>query len=189
MIKLTRPKCPEELTEEVKQRLTAEFAGTGGRVWNQPYIRHSLWLMSKGKCAYCEMKLREEGKHLHVEHFHHKSKYLELVVEWTNLLPSCARCNTKKGPHDVAVAPIVDPSVEDPHDHLYLENYRFKPKTPMGTETIGTLDLNNFHELMVPRFEIGNQVQENLEDLLEKTIEYRGGAIEQLAERMAFVAP
>ena len=45
------------------------------------------------KCAYCETKYTE---HTQIEHYRPKSQYHWLTYEWSNLLPSCIKCNTKK---------------------------------------------------------------------------------------------
>lgn len=47
-----------------------------------------------GKCAYCETKYTE---YTQIEHYRPKSIYYWLAYEWSNLLPSCTKCNTKKG--------------------------------------------------------------------------------------------
>ena len=40
--------------------------------------------------------------------------YPDEVVDWDNLLPSCKRCNTTKGTHDVVTEPIINPFDIDP---------------------------------------------------------------------------
>lgn len=97
MIRLYRPNCPQQLTDTVKDELTQEFINTGKNVWAKTYIKSALLAMSHNKCAYCECKLDEESKYMEVEHFLPKDDYPNQVVDWNNLLPSCKRCNTKKG--------------------------------------------------------------------------------------------
>lgn len=145
MIKLSLPACPAELTPQREQELIDRFKSSGVSVWCQTYIKESLLQMSYGKCAYSEVRL-EDGKYSEIEHFRCKSKYPDLVVRWGNLLPSSKVCNGKKGELDVAVTPIVNPLIDEPRDHLYVEAYRFYPKTEVGRNTIGHVALNNRKE-------------------------------------------
>jgi uncharacterized protein (TIGR02646 family) len=47
------------------------------------------------KCAYCETQY-EVGGYLEVEHYRPKNVYYWLAADWSNLLPSCKRCNNGK---------------------------------------------------------------------------------------------
>lgn len=167
MIKTKRTECPVELSDEVKERLTEEYKTTGNSVWKKKYIKDNLLNMSNSKCCFCEMKLDEEGKYMQVEHFHYKSKYPDEVVDWNNLLPSCNRCNFYKGTHDTIEDPIIDPCVQTPTDYLYMENYRLKSKNnnSLANTTIDVLYLNDSDRLVYPRFIIGEQVHELIQQL------------------------
>ncbi len=55
-------------------------------------LKKELLKYYQGKCAYCE-----QITGLQLEHYRPKSKYYWLVYEWTNLLPACSECNSKKG--------------------------------------------------------------------------------------------
>ncbi len=99
---------------------------------------------------------------MEVEHFRHKDKYECDVVKWENLLPSCKRCNIKKGIHDVVVEPIVEPFNMDPSDHLHLQMVYFRERDAVGKTTIEVLDLNNFSRMVRPRFDITVQIEKNL---------------------------
>jgi len=48
-----------------------------------------------GKCAYCETKI-EVGFYSCIDHYRPKSIYYWLAYEWSNLLPTCFKCNTLK---------------------------------------------------------------------------------------------
>ena len=174
MIKLDRTPAPTELTTEEVKILTNKYKNNGEEVWKKPCIKKALLAMSNKKCCYCEIKLGEEGKYMHVEHFHCKSKYPEEVVDWENLLPSCNRCNVQKSNHDTYLDPIINPCIDNPPDFLYMENYRLKSKknNPLGNKTIDVLYLNDSEHLTYPRFKIGNEVQEKLQILEELIIEY-----------------
>lgn len=170
MIKLIRPPKPTELTAELQLSLTNEFKDKGNSVWSKAYIKEALLKMSSNKCAFCETLLGEESKYLEVEHFHHKDLYKDEVVDWDNLLPSCKRCNGKKGAHDTKIEPIINPCNLDPKNHLLLqENYRFKHKDEIGRTSILLLGLNDQDRLVRKRFEIGNALIEKIEEFIELT--------------------
>jgi uncharacterized protein (TIGR02646 family) len=168
MIRLARPAAPVELSDAVVQALTARFAqDKTERVWAQDYILVALAAMSHGKCAYCEALLTEESKYIEVDHFRCKANHPELVVHWDNLLPACKRCNGNKSNHDVDVnGALVDPSVADPREHMYMLNFRLHPKTPIGDRTIDVLYLNQSDRVVLPRFQVGTVTAESVERLL-----------------------
>jgi 5-methylcytosine-specific restriction endonuclease McrA len=118
MIKLDRTPKPIELTAELQDKLTDEFKLTGKSVWNIDFIKKGLLDYSNNKCCYCETNIKEESKYLEVEHFHHKGKYKDEVLEWDNLLPSCKKCNGTKNDHDTILEPIIDPSIIDPKKNI-----------------------------------------------------------------------
>lgn len=175
MIKLERTSKPVELTTAIQATLTNEFKLTGKSVWQLEFIRKNLLSFSNDKCCYCEANIKEESKYLEVEHFHHKDTYKDEVLEWENLLPSCKRCNATKKDHDTIAEPIIDPSVIDPKLHLKYRYYRIKGKDELGKLTISVLDLNNSDRLVKKRFEIGNAIQDKLEQLNELTDDYING--------------
>jgi hypothetical protein len=94
---------------------------------------------------------------------------------WSNLLPSCKRCNGTKNDHDVLVEPIINPSVQNPQEHLCFKAYRIRPKTPLGDKTIEIINLNHRIKLVTPRFNVGDKLIDKLEDLLELSIDYDNG--------------
>lgn len=177
MIKIKRTAKPTELTDEIRDALTKQYKTTNEAVWNKPYIKKALLEMSHNKCAYCELKLSEEGKFLQVEHFHCKKLYPNEVVIWENLLPSCNRCNINKSSHDTISEPIINPCNDNPSDYLYMENYRIKSKNhnSLGQTTIDILYLNESESLVLPRFNIGNKVLDKIETIHELLISYANG--------------
>jgi hypothetical protein len=172
MIRIFKLQKPTELTDALVAQLTAEYIQTEKSVWKKPYIERALLESSYEKCAYCECKLNVESKYMEVEHFQHKDGYPLLVVDWDNLLPSCKRCNGTKNNHDTVIHPIVNPSRENPREHLYLRNYRFHGLTQVGEETIEVLDLNNTSKVAYPRFEISQLIAGKIEGLLDKCKDY-----------------
>jgi uncharacterized protein (TIGR02646 family) len=175
MIKLERTSKPVELTTSLQARLTAEFKLTGKSVWNLDFIKKNLLKYSHDKCCYCEANIKEESKYLEVEHFHYKDLYKDEVLEWSNLLPACKKCNGTKSGHDTVIEPIIDPCNIDPKVHLKYWRYRVKGKDEIGKLTISVLDLNNPDRLVKKRFEIGNAIQIKLEQLNELVDDFING--------------
>lgn len=176
MIKIKRISAPEELTDEVKKKLTAEFkADKNKRVWNKQYIKKRLLEMSLNKCCYCEELLGPGHVEMHVEHYHDKSTYPDEVVEWDNLLPSCPYCNKKKSGHDTYKEPIVDPTKDDPRNLFYIKNYRYcsydSSPFSVAKTTLSVLGINDTNEKVLPRFVIGNDLVKELEKLYENATE------------------
>ncbi len=175
MIRLPATPKPTELTPDVAQELTALYKKDGTAVWQKPYIKKALLEMSSNKCCYCECKLTETSNYLEIEHFHPKSDYPDEVIVWDNLLPVCKRCNVNKANHDTKKEPIVHPVKDHPKLHLILRAYRFYNQTELGQMTIEVIGLNNRERLVKKRFEIGVELIEQLENLLELTTEYDNG--------------
>lgn len=175
MIKLDRTPKPVELTTTLQVALTDEFKLTGKSVWNIDFIKNGLLGFSYNKCCYCEANIKEESKYLEVEHFHHKEAYKDEVLEWDNLLPSCKKCNGTKNDHDTKLEPIIDPSKVDPKDHLKYWRYRIKGSDEFGKLTVSVLKLNDQDRLVKKRFEIGNAIQDKLEQLNELADDYISG--------------
>lgn len=177
MIKLIRPEKPIELTEEKEKELILDFKNTKKAVWRQPYIVERLLNMSHKKCCYCETALETQGRPMHVEHFHCKDDYPDEVVNWDNLLPSCSQCNSNKGTLDTKVYPLVNPTVDDPKNYLYLNHFYIKSKDnaldSKGRETVELLDLNNRDRLLNPRLLIVDMMRYKLNDIHKKAIDLK----------------
>ena len=173
MIKIDRLPCPNQLTQEVQAAKTAKYRESGSAVWNESYIKDTLLRMSHDKCCYCECNVVAGGSYMEVEHFHPKGRYPDEVVDWDNLLPSCKKCNTQKGEHDTIAEPIINPAVDRPQDHLKIRvGVRFKAKDYIGAGTIDVLDLNNQVKHATPRHKIVQKIENKIEDLLDRTIDY-----------------
>lgn len=167
MIKVERGPCPNELTVTKIQELTAEYlADKSKAVWNKPYMRKALLAMSHSKCVYCETRIDEESKYMEVDHYYCKDQHPTKVVEWTNLLPSCKRCNVNKSSYDVATeGELVDPTQDDPRQHLVLLNYRLRGRDDKGRRVVEHTYLNETNRTVKARFEIGTFVSEAIERL------------------------
>jgi len=174
MIKLIRPKKPSNLTMEVEEQLIKEYKKAGKSVWRKDYITTPLLEMSHNKCCYCETMLGEQAKPMQVEHYHCKDLYPDEVVKWENLLPSCSQCNSNKSTLDTYKTPIIDPSVDNPKDYLYLKYYMIKSKDnslgSKGRLTVDQLELNHRERLVTPRIKIACEMNYKLMDIHEKAI-------------------
>lgn len=162
MIKLNRPAKPL-LLEQNEAQLVTKYKATKAAVWKKDYIVEPLMKMSNNKCAYSEVKLGSKSNYVEVEHFRHKDLYPDEVVSWSNLLPSCKTCNDTKGTWDVVAFPIVDPTIDDPKDHLFISHCRFYKKTEVGDTTIKKVALNDRSQFVDSRSVICNQIIENIE--------------------------
>lgn len=174
MIKLIRPKKPSELTEDVEKQLVKEYKDTEKSVWRKDYITTPLLKMSHNKCCYCETMLGIQARPMQVEHYHCKTLYPDEVVKWENLLPSCSQCNSNKSTLDTYETPIIDPSVDNPKDYLYLKCYMIKSKDntigSKGRLTVDQLELNHRERLVNPRIEVADKMGYKLTDIHEKAI-------------------
>lgn len=168
MIKVERNITPLCLSPRETPKLVEKFKKSGEAVWNIPDLKWALLLSSHKKCAYCESRVDEESKYLEVEHYKHKNMYPDDVVTWGNLLPSCKRCNVKKGTHDVCSEPIINPYEMDPRIHLGFRLYRFRGLSGIGRSTIEVLDLNNYERVVQKRFEVGEILHKSIEVGLER---------------------
>ena len=155
-------KKPDELTDEIVAKKTEQFkANPKAEVWKEEYIKKALKKMSHNKCCYCECKLGEESKYMTVDHYHPKCKFPEKVVEWKNLLPSCSRCNSKKGSHDTEAEPIINPRDDDPRKHLMLSAFIYEDHSKKGYTTIELLSLNDMNACL-PRCDIFRTTTDSL---------------------------
>lgn len=89
------------------------------------------------------------------------------MVEWGNLLPSCAFCNTSKGDYDVeANESIVHPVFDCPNDYLFMRNGYLFAKNKKGEATISVLGLNDRVMFAKPRAELCTSLNEDIADCL-----------------------
>jgi len=173
MIALNYVAKPSQLTDTLVQELTELYRKEDKSVWNKSFIKVTLLEMSANKCCYCECNVAEESKYMEVEHFHPKSLYPHLVVEWKNLLPSCKRCNGAKSNHDTQFFPIIHPVENIPNQHLTFKLYRLYGKTDLGKRTVEVLNLNDRNRLVLTRAKIGNKLIEQLENLQDELSNYK----------------
>lgn len=171
MRRLTRPASPASLLIAGVSELEAarlHFEGTGREdgfdynAYRARDVKGALTAMTCGKCAYCEADY-DATQPNDVEHFRPKGAidtasgrikpgYWWLAAAWTNLLPSCIRCNRREhqplfdgtdlvmgkandfpldnelqrantiGGEDLEVPLLIDPCVVNPADHVRFED-------------------------------------------------------------------
>ena len=168
MIKLTRSNPPEKLTKEEQKKLTEEFKKNKKKsVWNKPYIRDALLKECNGKCIYCESLIGSGNKEMHVDHFHYKDKYVDEVVSWNNLNPSCPHCNKSKSTHDTYEDPIINPFEDNPQDYFYITNYRYRSKNK-NVDNIVRNTINVLADKIITIYDLAIEYQSTLSDNIPK---------------------
>lgn len=152
MHKVERNKPPEGLEEksiEFNKELNKETNIT--KVWEQftgtklkKQTLNQLKEMFKGCCAYCEGEY-DDTSYGEIEHFKPKSSYPELMFEYNNMNLACRICNTNK--KEKFDDKLINPTVENPEEHLRYQTYLLKPLDERGKLTIDTFDINNKERL------------------------------------------
>lgn len=152
MIKLTKSNKPQVLvdnyTQWSSQYVTYHNSGSGipeslkGK-YREPEIKEQLLIETHGKCAYCESKVA----HIYpgdVEHILPKSIFPDKVFLWENLTFSCYICNNNKREYHSTTAPLLNPYVDDPGEHLraYGPSIFHKNSSIKGEMTVTKLKLN-----------------------------------------------
>lgn len=104
-----------------------------------------LFLVFHGKCAFCESHMSHVS-YANIEHYRPKGKgeFYDLVFEWDNWLLVCTRCNGKKWRHFPFCGEdpcLINPTEEDPANHLYFVNSLVFARTQRGERTIDLIDL------------------------------------------------
>jgi uncharacterized protein (TIGR02646 family) len=102
------------------------------------------------RCMYCT-----DSHGCDIEHFRPKKPYPAQAFHWLNLLLCCTTCNRKKGDQFPTLngAPLlIDPTVEDPWQHLDFEpesglikaryDAQSDQRSPKGLETVRLLALD-----------------------------------------------
>lgn len=108
-------------------------------------VRATLQAMAGGRsrCMYCE-----DNEGTDIEHFWPKSEHPDRAFSWTNYLLACASCNSNckrtTFPMTDGQPDLIDPSVDDPCQHLRLlpSNGKYNAIGPKGKPSIEVFDLN-----------------------------------------------
>ncbi len=101
----------------------------------------------RNKCAFCESKVKHVSPE-HIEHYRpkEKDKFPELMFNWENWLLSCPTCNTNKGtkfPYcDDGEPCFLEPTVDEPGEHLDFLRAQILSRTNRGEKTVQEIGLN-----------------------------------------------
>lgn len=156
--------------------------------YNTLGVKNALKKMYGGKCCYCENRIGIEGFE-NIEHLKPKSlpQFHMLAFSWENLHWCCEKCNTLKKAKWNSHYPILDPTKDNPENHIYMNTItgKIEYKTRRGKTTINHTKLNR-DELVTARKRIIDMLNkifllvqgtptlkddENLLDLLKAFIE------------------
>lgn len=98
---------------------------------------------TRDKFAYCEANIGDVS-HPHVEHVLPKSELAELMVSWDDFTLGCPLCDTNQGPHYSEDAPLLQPYVDDPIEHLVFRGPAIfaHPGSDKGRRTVNRLRLS-----------------------------------------------
>ena len=149
-----RPPTPHHLTrykagwtERWRRIANREARGDWATPTAKRLLREALEILTHGKCAFCESRPQATGD-VEIEHYIAKTIDLNLAFEWTNLLPSCRKCNRAKRDREPGTA--LRPDEHDPELHFWInQNGELEPLSPTNTAaaenvrlTVKLFDLN-----------------------------------------------
>lgn len=141
MIRVKRGRAPDVLTrnrarwlKELQLARTAEARKLVLDKYRHDDVKDALVTLFHGKCAYCESFIRHVD-YGHIEHYRPKAKYPKQAFTWSNLVLACGVCNGSeyKGdafPRKADGGPLLNPSAEDPAQHLSFE---YDPQTRIAS--------------------------------------------------------
>ncbi len=89
-------------------------------------VKDDLVALYHGKCAYCETDI-VTGSYPRIDHYRPKINYYWLAYEWSNLLPVCEQCNTKKGDK----FPIENEAAEYSPEAFLADSSQLKKENPL----------------------------------------------------------
>ena len=123
----------------------------------RPYIREDF----SECCAYCLMPERFANgeQNFELDHFKPKSKFKELITEYTNIYYSCHVCNSRSRKSDHWPSKklqakgyrFVDTCKETFSEHFVDENGYWKPISDAGRYTEEIIRLNSPHNIEIRR--------------------------------------
>ncbi|WP_448103428.1 HNH endonuclease [Pedobacter panaciterrae] len=111
-----------------------------------------IFQLSNYKCTFCESNI-ENVSYINVEHFYPKSLYPKFAFKWTNLIPACERCNSKKSDFDTKTLPFVNPMKDDPDAYFDYNDCRIcvSPTAPDLTKAANTIEHCNLRRTSLTR--------------------------------------
>ncbi|ARU60734.1 TIGR02646 family protein [Tumebacillus avium] len=164
MVKVNRTAEPQSLVQNAvawrnellnQIQVNGTFSAVPDRyknLYNQADVKAALETMYGEKCCYCE-GIIGECSYGNIEHLKPKSRFHDLTFAWGNLHWCCPVCNNKKRDKWNSADPILDPTVDDPDDHLEFDlvNCKIRPKNSSRAQTTIEHAKLNRPELVVKR--------------------------------------
>lgn len=140
------PQWTQELLQEVQGKGTyAAVAEVYKNKYRKSDVQQALEDMYFEKCCYCEQTIGAES-YEHIEHLRPKSNvhFHHLAFDWHNLHWCCQRCNMAKSAQWDAVNPILDPTIDEPQQHITLNliTAQLQAQSQRGQTTIDHTQLN-----------------------------------------------
>lgn len=162
------------------------------RLYADRKVKEQLLAEQNNKCCFCESITIESSD---VEHFRPKGGvtgepdhpgYYWLAYQWTNLLICCTTCNSRfkknqfplqtggirafaqEDPLSAEQPTLLNPTTENPEEHLRFNRWNIEPLTPRGQETIRITGLNR-SELLQSRRKRWETIKV-LQEILQNTV-------------------
>ena len=88
-------------------------------------IKEAVKETTNGKCSFCE-SIIETVDYINIEHFYPKSLFPKYAFKWSNLIPSCRKCNIPKDNFDTKNNPFVNPTKDNPEELFYYKDLKIK---------------------------------------------------------------
>ncbi len=131
-----------ELLEAIKQKDKNKIKSIQGN-YNHPDIKKAVILETRGKCIYCESKVRHTSPG-DMEHIAPKSMFPQYCFRWSNLTFACSECNRRKRDYFSLQNPLLNPYLDDPSEHLMAFGpfIHHLPGKVRGKLTVAKLELN-----------------------------------------------
>lgn len=157
MIELAKGPTPQWLVDNKDQKTTEYKAAPADKKpspWRAQEVVTALKSETAKKCMYCECFI-DDVSYSAVEHIRPKSRFEDLVLEWSNLGLACSRCNTNKGEYWTD-----DPTLQllNPYDDSLDSHIEFRgPLTiaalssTRGRNTVRKLKFIEREDLLVSR--------------------------------------
>lgn len=157
MIELRKSSEPEWIkvnSIEKTREYVASADGAKPSPWQRDEVTSALHAEGSGKCMYCEGTISDVS-YLEVEHIRPKSAFPELILCWSNLGPSCRRCNVNKGSYwtESSSLQMLDPYTDPVAEHIAFVGPLAVPAngSSRGENTIRKLKFSTRSDLLFSR--------------------------------------
>lgn len=130
MRRIVRVELPQRVSQYLtKKQREVDSGGDVDAIWTSARQTRSMKAVyehlvimagNRARCMYCQ-----DSRGVNIEHFWPKSAFPQRTFQWDNLILACSGCDIRKGtrfPLDESGEPLlIDPTAEDPWDHLYFD--------------------------------------------------------------------